>query len=231
MPSSSSACLPNVMLVAVGTFLGLAISKALDLRLNPPPAPASVAPSPPPSPVRTAPRGFLEDVRFAGSLGPSGWKAAATWAGPHGSSLKVGSTINLEGVQEIEAALGYKAHEVSWVPDAELRGAVEPGKPGMKYAAKFTKQIEEGPEPAIVAEVSNSGASLGATLQQPLTDSADVAVSVRLPYEFESGDVDPTVSAETTYRVKNGKIVASLEAKASEGLPGTALKASYDLGA
>jgi len=188
------------------------------------------ADEPPPEAPKPKPR-FLQDVRFSGSLSSKGWTTAATYKHDSGSTLKVHGLVKGSGLEEVGAAVGYKAPDLEWMPDAELSATMVPGKPGVKYGGKLIKKFEDGFEPTVVAEFTNSGATLGASFKQGITKAMDIAVNMKLPYTYAKSKIDPAITAETSYQVGKGKVVGTMEAKVSKGLKGTALSANYDLGA
>mmetsp|Transcript_108767 Transcript_108767/g.307512 ORF Transcript_108767/g.307512 Transcript_108767/m.307512 type:complete len:234 (+) Transcript_108767:91-792(+) len=229
-----SSLLPSLLLLLLGALLGFGAVKGFDYYQEQQAAPAAEDEpaggddTPPEAPKA---KGFLQDVRFTGSVSSKGWKTAATYTSDGGSKLKVSGLVKASGLEAVEAAIGYKAPNVQWAPDAELSATITPGRPGVRYSGKVIKKFEDGLEPTLVAEVTNSGASLGASVSRAITDDMDMAVNMKMPYTFGKSKVDLAMTAETSYKVGKGKVVGTLEAKASSGLKGTVVSADYDLGA
>jgi len=229
--------LPNLLLIIVGVCLGVAGFQAYQTGKNsagkapdPDPTPVSPVPAPPPPPPKKA--DFLKSVRFTGSVGSGGWKGAATYTGPHGSTFKVGTTVTHKGLGRVEAALGYKAEEWHWSPDLEVSASAKPGSKDVTYAAKASKKLDllENGGPTMVAEVSNDAASIGAEVYHKLAQDIAVAANLRVPYSFSSKRADAILKGQTIFHVGNSKVVGQFSSKASNGLKGAKVSAEYDLG-
>lgn len=228
---SASQLVTGLLLVVLGIVLGMAAIKAPEL-LQPAPAPAPAKHEPMTHAHNLqGKRGFLQDVRFSGSLGSDGWKGAATYKNEHGNSLKLGSKISERGVEEIEASAGYKSHDWQWVPDMEVTATKVPGTPGVKYAATMSKKLhDEGLEPTLSAKLTNSGLNLGAAFSKAVQEGLDVAMDFTMPIR-DLKKVDLLVDTETTIKVGKGKVVGKIGGKAGGGLKSLNYGASYDLGA
>mmetsp|Transcript_3529 Transcript_3529/g.7134 ORF Transcript_3529/g.7134 Transcript_3529/m.7134 type:complete len:242 (-) Transcript_3529:141-866(-) len=230
---SSSPVVTSLLLVALGVALGLLVAKAPELlkKAESPGAAPVPAVASSPGPLTHADNlnkkvGFLQNPRFTGSFGSGGWKGAAVVEDERGSSLKLGTTISGRGIEEIEATAGYKSQD--WeLPDVDLKAAVVPGTSGIKYSAKMSKTMHVGPEPKLVAEVSNKGLSVGATLNRALMPGVDTTMDVRMP--LSNGGADLVVDTKTTYKMGNGQVVGTLGGKASTGLKGVNYGMDFDM--
>jgi len=249
--ASASPLVAYLLVLALGVVLGMAILKVPELL----PTSGAEAPAPAPAPMTHAhvsrKQGLLkalekrsttdtrfravvhEGVRFTGAFGSSGWKGAAVYTDKHGNTLSLGSTVSQSAVKEVEAAAVYKSHDWLKLPQMDLSASMVPGKSGVKYSAKLSKGLRFGrfgPEPAVLAEVTNDGLSLGVTASQGLSPDLDVSMDVKIPVPAKTKKADLIVDTKTTYKAGHGKVVFTLGGKASGGLDGASYGMSYDLG-
>eukprot|EP00408_Alexandrium_pacificum_P048087 CAMPEP_0171241008 /NCGR_PEP_ID=MMETSP0790-20130122/44846_1 /TAXON_ID=2925 /ORGANISM="Alexandrium catenella, Strain OF101" /LENGTH=232 /DNA_ID=CAMNT_0011707549 /DNA_START=5 /DNA_END=700 /DNA_ORIENTATION=- len=228
---SSSSLLTNLLLVAVGVVVGLAVVKVPEFLQTETPA-AAASPGSQTMTHKHAGKpknNFLENVRFTGSFGSDGWKGAATYTHEHGGSMKLGSKISDGGVEEIEAVAAYKSHDWEWYPDLEFAATKVPGEPGAKLSAKMAKTLHQGVKPRLSATLTNTGLILGAAASKAVNNGVKVDVDVRMPMKAK-GKVDLIVDTETSIKVGSGKVVGKLGGEASGGLESVRYAASYDLG-
>jgi len=231
--ASASPLVAYLLVLALGVVLGMAILKVPELL----PTSGAEAPAPAPAPMTHAhvsrKQGLLKGVRFTGAFGSSGWKGAAVYTDKHGNTLSLGSTVSQSAVKEVEAAAVYKSHDWLKLPQMDLSASMVPGKSGVKYSAKLSKGLRFGrfgPEPAVLAEVTNDGLSLGVTASQGLSPDLDVSMDVKIPVPAKTKKADLIVDTKTTYKAGHGKVVFTLGGKASGGLDGASYGMSYDLG-
>jgi len=180
---------------------------------------------------------LLQGFRIQGGVSASGdFAGSASYTLPEGHSAKVearGYKDVIKGytLQGVDGTLSYNAQGL--LPTVELTvGSVE-GFRGRwsdpQYTLSLAKDFKSGPSPQVSASITKERVTLGASVMQPLNQYVDVAMTVGVPYNLETAEVEDTsLSAEGALQVGGSKVVGTLLATSATGFRGSQVSTRVD---